>query len=97
MECANNVKKINTLYYIFFICCNGYATDYKLTDNTCIMSDIKNNLLLVYKSDCKKEKYLLDTFQVPNDIPKIDFAFQEEISNKKIFSSQYHIVIAIEM
>ena len=85
------LKKLIPCITFFFICCNNYATEYKLTDNICIMSDIKNDLLLVYKSDCKKEKYLLDTFQVPNDIPKIDFVFQEEISNKKniFFSISY--------
>ena len=61
------LKKLIPCITFFFICCNNYATEYKLTDNICIMSDIKNDLLLVYKSDCKKEKYLLDTFQVPND------------------------------
>lgn len=77
------LKKLIPCLTLFLICCKIYATDYTLTDNTCIKSDVKNDLLLIYKSDCKKEKYLLDTFQVPNDIPKIDFIFQENISNKK--------------
>ena len=77
------LKKLIPCLTLFLICCKIYATDYTLTDNTCIKSDVKNDLLLIYKSDCKKEKYLLDTFQVPNDIPKIDSIFQENISNKK--------------
>lgn len=65
------------------IWCNSYANEYNLAKNTCVKSEIKNDLLLIYKSDCKKGKFLLDKFQVPNDIPKLDYVFEEEINNKK--------------
>lgn len=77
------LKKIMLCTTLFFIWCNSYATDYKLTNNTCLQSEIKSDLLLVYHSDCKKKRNLLGTFQVPNDIPKINFVFQEIIKKKK--------------
>jgi len=77
------LKKFLFCTTLSLIWCNSYANEYNLTKNTCIKSEIKNDLLLIYKSDCKKGKVLLDKFQVPNDIPKLDYVFEEEINNKK--------------
>lgn len=77
------IKKLLLCSILFFIWCNSYAKDYQLTDNICIKSEVKNNSLFVYKSDCNNNKYLLDEFQVPNDIPEIDFVFLENINNKR--------------
>ncbi|WP_353172659.1 hypothetical protein [Acinetobacter rudis] len=78
------ITKENILFItLFFLWGHCYAENYHLTDNLCIQSEVKNDLLFVYNSDCKKNKYLLEKFQVPNDIPKINFIFHTRINNKK--------------
>lgn len=85
-------KNITICIPLLLIWCNSYATNYKLTDNTCIATEFKKDKLLIYQSDCINKTHLLDEFQVPNDIPKFDFVFQEFIKNKKyiILSISYN-------
>ncbi|MEB3754379.1 hypothetical protein [Acinetobacter sp. MD2(2019)] len=77
------MKKLLLFSILFFVLCNSYAKDYPLTDNICIKSEVKNSSLFIYKSDCNKKKYLLDKFEVPNDIPEIDFVFLKNIKDER--------------
>ncbi|MEG0486948.1 MAG: hypothetical protein RR575_03330 [Acinetobacter sp.] len=85
------IKKIILLVFVLMSNSHLLAKKYILDKDNCVFTEVKNNSLFLYSSDCKKNPKLIDNFEVPNGTPNVNFISQEIVDNKKyiLLSTSY--------
>lgn len=84
-------QKIILLVFVLMFNSHLWAKKYILDQDTCVFTEVKNNSLFLYSSDCKKNPKLIDNFEVPNSTPNVNFISKEIVNNKKyiLLSTSY--------
>ena len=84
---------LKIILFVFILAFNShvFAKKYILDKDICAFTEVKNNSLFLYYSDCKGKQKLIDNFEIPNGTPNVNFISQEIVNNKKyiLLSTSY--------